>query len=95
MIYLKGEVRKTLDHGYTNKNTGERIAQAKLILEPEQGAQNYEVVLTNKQLKSGARDAWDSLVGKQASVAVSLYVNYEYKFVKYTATGQADPILGS
>ena len=91
MINLSGEVRKVLDHGYTNKSTGERVEQAKLILEPEQGVHNYEVILTNKQLGLGARQQWEKLIGKRASVEVALYVNYEFKFYKYTALDPAKP----
>jgi len=93
MIKLTGEVRKVLDHGYTDKRTGEQVAQGKLILEPEQGAQNYEIILTAKQIASGARDQWQKLAGQTASVQVSLYINYEYKFTKYTAVGRAEPLL--
>ena len=93
MISLTGEVRKVLDHGYTNKNTGERISQGKLILEPQQGIHNYEIVLTAPQIKSGARSEWEKLVGKTASIEVSLYVNYDYKFHKYTAKDGAKPLL--
>lgn len=94
MIYLKGEVRKTLDSGYTNKSTGERIQQAKLILEPEQGSQNYEVILTNKHLKAGVRELWDKLIGQTVYIAVSIYVNHDYHFYKYTAAGDAEPLKG-
>ena len=92
MIILNGEVRKTIDHGYVDKKTGEEIEQGILVLEPENSRQNYEIFFTANQIKNGARKLWDSLKGKKASISVSLYVNHDYKFYKFTATNDAKPI---
>lgn len=92
MLTITGEVRKVLDHGYTDKRTGEIVPQAKLVLEPPHGAQNYEVFLTAKQVKNGVRANWEALVGKPAAIAVSLYVNHDYRFHKFTATGSGEPL---
>lgn len=93
MIIIKGEVRKVVDHGYKDKKTGSLVKQALIVIEPDQGRQNYEVMLTTKHVDTGIRKAWEALIGKSASVAVSLYVNYEYKFYKFTASNDAKPIV--
>lgn len=85
MLTLTGEVRKILPSSYTSRKTGEEINQAVLILEPSGGRQNYEVNISAKQLQDGAVSIWERLKGKQASVEVSLYVNHEHKFQKFTA----------
>lgn len=85
MLTITGEVRKILDDSYSDKRTKKIVRQAVLVLEPEDQAQNFEIELTSSQLDSGAEAEWQKLIGKQASVAVSLYINYEYKFHRYTA----------
>lgn len=85
MLTISGEVRKVLDDSYTDKRTKKTVKQAILVLEPEDQAQNFEIKLTSAQLDSGVEADWQKLIGKRASVAVSLYVNYEYKFHRYTA----------
>jgi len=52
------------------------------------------VYLNASQLKSGIRDTWQGLKGKTATIVVSLFVNYEYKFHKYNAVGDAKPYKG-
>jgi hypothetical protein len=93
MMLLTGEVRKVIFSDYKNKNN-ETINQGILIIEPENSRQNYEVYLNATQLKTGVRDTWQSLKGKTATVAVSLFVNYEYKFHKFNAIGDAQPYKG-
>ena len=85
MLTITGEVRKVLDDSYTDKRTKKPVKQSILVLEPDDHAQNFEVKLTSAQLDSGVEADWQKLVGKQASVAVSLYINYDYKFHRYTA----------
>lgn len=92
MLTITGEVRKILDDSYTDKRTKKLVKQAILVLEPEDQAQNYQVKLTGAQLNSGVDTDWQKLIGKPAAVAVSLYVNYDYKFHRFTAvTGK--PII--
>lgn len=92
MITIAGEVRKVIDSGYTDRSSGKHIPQAIIVIEPHDSPQNYEVYLTTKQLDSGIRKTWESLKGKQASVIVSLYVNHQYKFHKFTAVADAKPL---
>jgi hypothetical protein len=93
MMLLTGEVRKVIFSDYKNKNN-ETVNQAVLILEPENTRQNYEITLNATQLKTGVRDTWQSLKGKTATVAVSLFVNHDYKFYKFNAVGDAQPYKG-
>ena len=61
-------------------------------MEPEHDSRNYEVYLSTKQVSSGIKDQWEKLKGSKASVIVSLFVNYEYKFHKFNAVGNAKPL---
>ncbi|WP_372878693.1 hypothetical protein [Spongiibacter marinus] len=90
MLTITGEVRKVLDDQYKNKQDQE-VKQAILVIEPPHGRQNYEVFLSARQVQSGAKDAWSKLIGKQASVPVSLFVNHEYRFYKFNAVGNGMP----
>lgn len=92
MIRITGEVRKVLDQPYADRKTGEMIDQAVVVLEPLNSRQNYEVHLSAKQIKAGARKVWESLKGQHVSVAVSLYINWDYRFFKYIATGNGEPV---
>jgi len=86
MLLIKGELRRVIDDSYHDKKTGELHKQAVLVIEPESGRQNYEVKLTRQQCKTaGMLEQWESLRGKIISVAVSLYVNHDYKFHRFTA----------
>ncbi len=85
MITITGEVRKVQSANYTNKKTGEEITQSVIIIEPEIGRNNHEIMLNAKQISNGAADVWKKLKGKQASVSVSLFVNYQYQFYKFSA----------
>ena len=91
MLLIVGEVRKVLDNEYKNKN-GELVKQAILVIEPVDGRQNYEVFLNSSQIDAGTADAWSKLIGQNASVAVSLFVNHQYKFYKYNALGTGQPL---
>lgn len=91
MIMITGEVRKIVDSSYTNKHS-QKVEQSLLIIEPLHGTQNYEITLSSKQLEAGAVKAWEKLKGKQASVMIDLFVNYQYKFTKYNAVGDALPM---
>lgn len=91
MLTITGEVRKVLDDQYQDRNK-KQVQQAILILEPENGRQNYEVYLSPKQLQGGVKDAWAKLQGKKASICVSLFVNHDYKFHKFNAVGTGMPL---
>ena len=91
MITVTGEVRKVYSSDYTNKKTGEIVSQSIVILEPKVGRDNHEIFLNSKQISKGAVDAWKQLKGKQASVDVSLFVNYPFKFYKFTAESDGLP----
>jgi len=91
MLLIVGEVRKIVTQPYTDKKTGKSVNQAVLVLEPANSRHNYEVFLTNKQLAACA--LWEKLKGKQAAVMVNLYVNHEFHFHKFTAVGDAKPLL--
>jgi hypothetical protein len=90
MLTITGEVRKVLDDQYKDKQ-GKPVNQAILVIEPPEGRQNYEVFLSARQVQSGAKDAWLKLQGKQVSLAVSLFVNHEYRFYKFNAIGTGMP----
>jgi hypothetical protein len=85
MLTVTGEVRKVLDAEYRDGK------QAVVVLEPENQRQNFEVYLSRAQLAEGAKAAWEKLRGHRASVAVSLFVNYEFKFYKFNAVGAGLP----
>lgn len=91
MLYICGEVRKVIDQNYNDKS-GKKVTQAVIIIEPELGKQNYEVVLNATQINGGAKEQWQNLKGQLASIAVNLFVNHEYKFHKFNAIGSANPI---
>lgn len=91
MLTITGEVRKVLDDQYKNRQE-QQVNQAILVIEPPHGRQNYEIFLSSKQVQSGAKDAWAKLIGKQASVPVSLFVNHEYRFYKFNAVGNGLPM---
>jgi hypothetical protein len=91
MIVITGEVRKLLESSYKDRN-GETRQQFKLIMEPDNAPQNYEIELNTRQCEDGAATAWQKLKGKSASLAVSLYVNHEHRFYKFRAAGQGLPI---
>lgn len=91
MLTITGEVRKVLDDQYQDRKQ-RQVQQAILIIEPENGRQNYEVYLSNKQLQGGAKDAWSKLQGKKCSVCVSLFVNHDYRFHKFNAVGSGMPM---
>ncbi|MDH5395136.1 MAG: hypothetical protein OEW97_02605 [Gammaproteobacteria bacterium] len=92
MITLTGEVRKVEKADYTNKKTGEITPQSILIMEPLRGRSNYEIYLNEKQISGGAVAHWEKLKGKQASIPVHLFVNYDYKFHKFNAYGDGLPL---
>ena len=92
MLTITGEVRKVLDDTYTDKSSGKPVKQAILVIEPANQAQNHEIKLTAVQCKAGLDAEWQALVGHQAAIEVSLYVNFQYKFHRFTAvTGK--PLL--
>lgn len=91
MLTITGEVRKVLDDAYTDKKSGEVHPQAIVVIEPKTQAQNYEIQLTRAQCKAGARSHWEKLIGQQATIEVTLYVNYDYRFHKFTAHGKGLP----
>lgn len=91
MLLITGEIRKVLDDEYKNKN-GSVVKQAIVVIEPLVGRQNYEIYLSRSQVDSGTADAWTKLIGTQASVSVTLFVNYEYKFQKFNALGNGQPL---
>lgn len=89
MLTVTGEVRKVIDDSYIK--SGKKVIQYLLIIEPLEGRQNFEVSLTDDQAKASLK-TWEKIKGMQASVAVSLYVNYEYKFQKFNAVGDGSPL---
>lgn len=90
MLTLTGEVRKIMPDSYVKD--GKTIHRYSLILEPDNQAQNYQIQFTPKQCEAKLHAQWEKLKGKRVAVEVSLYVNYEFRFHKYTAvTGQ--PII--
>lgn len=91
MIVIQGEVRKVIVEPYKDKS-GKEIPQAILILEPSGERQNYEVYLNENQLRSGAAEAWNKLRGKVANIGVTLYVNYQYNFHRFNASGKGLPV---
>jgi len=91
MQMITGEVRKVLDDEYKNKN-GNLVKQAIVVIEPIIGRQNYEIYLSRSQVDSGMVDTWLKLIGKQASVSVTMFVNYEYRFQKFNALGNGQPL---
>lgn len=92
MLTITGEVRKVLDDEYKD-GKGNAVKQAIVVIEPDNGRQNYEVFLSKSQVNSGARQRWEQIKGKRASVAVSLFVSWEYKFYKFNAAGSGEPQL--
>lgn len=92
MLTITGEVRKVIDDEYTDSK-GVLVKQAIIVIEPENSRQNYEVFLNRNQVANGAKDLWIKLKGQQASIAASLFVNYEFKFYKFNALGTAQPIV--
>lgn len=90
MLTITGEVRRVVDDNYNDKE-GKTVEQKIVILEPEEGRQNFEVILTSSQIADGVHTKWEKIKGKIASVSVVLYVNYQYRFHKYTATGSGEP----
>jgi len=91
MLTVTGEVRKVIPQEYTNKKTGEVLSRALVILEPDDSKYNYEVQLTTKQCQEGVIEEWQQAKGKVVSVPVKLYVNYEYRFSKFTAVDRGVP----
>lgn len=91
MIIMQGEVRKIIDDPYKDKS-GKEVMQTILILEPFNQKQNYEIYFNENQIKAGVVDIWNKLRGKTASIAVSLYINHDFKFHKYNASGNGLPI---
>lgn len=93
MLIITGEVRKVLDSSYKSKSKdGQLVSQSIVVIEPDDGRQNYEVFLSSRQIKDGALNQWEAIKGHRASVAVNLYVNYQYKFYKFTAAGSGSPL---
>lgn len=92
MLIITGEVRKVIDDPYTDRD-GNTVNQKVVVLEPSSGRQNFEVFLTGSQVNAGIDQRWLKLKGKVASIEVSLYVNYQYRFYKYSAVGDGEPIL--
>lgn len=89
MLTITGEVRKLLDSSYKDKGTGQSVQQYTLVLEPANQPQNFEIKLTADQCRKGLDQRWQKLIGKQAGIEVSLYINFEYRFSKFTAvTGE-------
>lgn len=91
MLTITGEVRKVLDDEYKD-GKGNMVRQAIVVVEPESGRQNYEVFLSKSQVNAGMRERWEALKGKRAAVAVSLFVNWDYKFYKFNAVGSGEPL---
>ena len=56
-----------------------------------EGGENYEVYLNRAQIDAGLKDAWSKLKGKQAAIAVSLFISHEYNFHKFNAVGDGQP----
>lgn len=92
MLTITGEVRKVLDDEYKT-NDGQQVKQAVVVIEPENARQNYEVYLSRDQVANGAKAAWEKMRGHRASVAVSLFVNYQFKFHKFNAVGPGLPVI--
>jgi len=92
MITITGEVRKLINADYRTKSD-KTVRQSVLILEPENGRQNYEVYLNADQLKE-AETTWTELRGSVQSIEVSLYVSHEHNFHKFNAVGTAKPLQG-
>jgi len=90
MMTITGEVRKVLDDEYKD-GKGQSVKQAVVVIEPDNARQNYEVYLSRAQVADGAKTAWEKLRGHRASVAVSLFVNYQFKFHKFNAVGTGLP----
>ena len=88
---ITGEVRKVLDDQYTD-GKGNKVAQAVLVMEPASERKNYEIYLSAAQVRNGAKDAWSKYQGQTASIAVSLFVNHEYKLQKFNAVGDGYPM---
>ncbi len=91
MLTITGEVRKVLDDEYKD-GKGNTVKQAIIVIEPDNGRQNYEVFLSRAQVNAGMRERWEAVKGKRASVVVSLFVNWDYKFYKFNAAGSAEPV---
>jgi hypothetical protein len=91
MITITGEVRKVLDDQYTDSK-GNKVSQAVLVLEPASERKNYEIYLSAAQVRNGAKEAWSKFQGHTASIAVSLFVNHEYKLHKFNAAGDGYPL---
>lgn len=93
MISIHGELRKIVSSKYTNKKTGEEIHQSVLVIEPENARQNYEVFLSPAQTRSpDALKRWQALKGQTVTVPVNLFVNWEHRFHKFNAVGNAEPL---
>ena len=90
MLTISGEVRKVLDSDYRD-GKGQTVKQVVVVIEPDQQRQNYEVYLSRQQVTDGAKAAWEKLRGQRVSVAVNLFVNYEFKFHKFNAVGTGLP----
>tara|TARA_B100001179_G_scaffold232827_1_gene227400 strand:+ start:3012 stop:3302 length:291 start_codon:yes stop_codon:yes gene_type:complete len=88
---LTGEVRKVLNSDYTDRKSGQVIRQCVLVLEPTNKRQNYEIYLNNKQILGGAATKYEKMKGQTVTVEVSLYVNHQHNFHKFSAVGDALP----
>lgn len=88
MLTITGEVRKIIDDEYTNSK-GVVVKQAIIVLEPDNGRQNYEVFINAKQVANGAKDQWLRAKGKKVTIPVSLFISHEYKFHKFNLINSA------
>lgn len=91
MILVTGELRKILDADYKTK-AGESQPQKVLVIEPVTTRQNHEVYITPAQLKNPELlNTWTNLIGQHIAISIRLYVNHDYQFYKFIATGDGLP----
>lgn len=92
MLTITGEVRKVLDDEYTDSK-GNLVKQAIIVLEPDDGRQNYEVYINRKLVADGVKDRWLKLKGKKVSAPVTLFISHEYKFHKFNLVDSGEPTV--
>lgn len=83
MLTITGEVRKVIPDDYIKD--GKTVSRFILIVEPDNQSQNYEIQFTPAQCEAQLHKQWEKMKGKKASIEVSIYINHQYKFHKYTA----------
>lgn len=91
MLTITGEVRKVLESPYKTK-AGQLVSQCIVVIEPDTGRDNYQVFLNASQLREGVLAKWEKLKGQRVTVPVSLYVNYEHRFFKFSVSGSGEPL---